>query len=90
MRIRLLTGNNDLHCPGFYEACIKVELSIEISKAMKTVNISCSELANRVGVNPSCITRMLRANDNFTVGTLAKLSMALDYEWHISLKPRTQ
>lgn len=88
MRFKLLSDNNSLHRADFYKEYLKVELSNEVCEVMQSQNISRDELARRMDCSRKKINRILRADDKFTMKTLAKLSMALDYEWDISLVSR--
>ena len=57
------------------------DLSDRIDEQMKTQGISRRELARRTGKRPSEITRWLSGQHNFTLATIAKLSVALNHDF---------
>jgi transcriptional regulator with XRE-family HTH domain len=56
-------------------------------KAMKVKNVNQSELAKRMGVSKSSVSRILSGNRNMTLETLAKMAFALDCKVDVQLKP---
>jgi transcriptional regulator with XRE-family HTH domain len=65
--------------------------SIEFTNAMVTrmreLNVSRSELAARIGVNPAYISKILRGDTNFSLETMVKIAHALDSEFRCHLQP---
>lgn len=57
------------------------DLSDRIDEQMKAQGISRRELARRIGKRPSEITRWLSGQHNFTLATIAKLSVALNHDF---------
>ena len=57
------------------------DLSDRIDEQMKAQGISRRELARRTGKRPSEITRWLSGQHNFTLATIAKLSVALNHDF---------
>jgi transcriptional regulator with XRE-family HTH domain len=65
--------------------------SIEFTNAMVTrmrqLDVSRSELAARIGVNPAYISKILRGDTNFSLETMVKIANALDSDFHCHLQP---
>ena len=57
------------------------DLSDRIDEQMKAQGISRRELARRTGKRPSEVTRWLSGQHNFTLATIAKLSVALNHDF---------
>ncbi len=64
-----------------------LDFTEEIVARMERLGINKSELAKRLGKNPSFITKLLRGNNNFTVETMVKVARKLDSEVRIHLQP---
>src|SRR6266446_6818704 len=67
--------------------------SIEFTNAMLTrmrqLNVSRSQLASKIGVNPAYISKILRGDTNFSLETMVKIANALDSDFHCHLEPAT-
>jgi transcriptional regulator with XRE-family HTH domain len=65
--------------------------SIEFTNAMLTrmrqLDVSRSQLASRIGVNPAYISKILRGDTNFSLETMVKIANALDSEFRCQLQP---
>jgi transcriptional regulator with XRE-family HTH domain len=65
--------------------------SIEFTNAMLTrmhqLDVSRSQLASRIGVNPAYISKILRGDTNFSLETMVKIANALDSEFRCRLQP---
>jgi len=65
--------------------------SIEFTNAMLTrmrqLDVSRSELAGRIGVNPAYISKILRGDTNFSLETMVKIANALHSEFRCHLEP---
>jgi transcriptional regulator with XRE-family HTH domain len=65
--------------------------SIEFTNAMLTrmrqLDVSRSELAARIGVNPAYISKILRGDTNFSLETMVKIANALESEFRCHLEP---
>lgn len=59
----------------------------EVFRLMESRDISRSELARRLGTSPAYVTKILRGNANFTLGTMVKLARALEADLHLQLGP---
>ena len=59
---------------------LKIAILEEIVKAMKTKGISRADLSRKLGTSRAYITRMLRADINFTLMKLVQIAQALETE----------
>lgn len=57
-----------------------LDISASVYMRMKEMGIGKKELARRMGVNPSVVTRIIKGEQNLTLKTLAKLEHALDMD----------
>lgn len=57
----------------------KIEFAERLYNAMTARNISQSALARRCGANRAWINRILNGKENLTLESIAKLSVALEY-----------
>jgi len=65
----------------------KLLITHRILELMEEKGVSRSELAARMGVQPSRVTAMLSGTGNLTIDTLVRAGMALDAELHQSFVP---
>ena len=65
-----------------------LDVTEEICAVMKKKDITRKELAERLGVSPAAITKILRGNSNFTLKTLLSLASALDLDLDVSFRER--
>jgi transcriptional regulator with XRE-family HTH domain len=59
----------------------------DIVDRMLELGLTRKDLADRIGVSPARVTRLLRGLNNFTVGTLVEVSRALDCDLSVALVP---
>jgi plasmid maintenance system antidote protein VapI len=71
---------------GEIEYC-KLEAVEELLQFMKREGINRSELAERMGVPPSRITRLLNGSENLTIATLVRAGRAVGGELKIRFQP---
>jgi plasmid maintenance system antidote protein VapI len=64
----------------------KLEFTEEIVNRMHALRLKKGELARRLGVQPGFVTRLLSGRNNFELGTMVKVSMALDCEFRCHLQ----
>ena len=57
-----------------------MEISAAVYSRMKELNLKKKDLANKMGVNPSQVTKILKGEQSITLRTLAKLEVALDFD----------
>lgn len=65
----------------------KLLISRRILELMEEKSVSRSELAARMGVQPSRVTAMLSGTGNLTIDTLVRAGMALDAELQQTFVP---
>jgi plasmid maintenance system antidote protein VapI len=65
----------------------KLEAVEELLQFMKREGINRSELAERMGVPPSRITRLLNGSENLTIATLVRAGRAVGGELKIRFQP---
>ena len=65
----------------------KLEAVEELLQFMKSEGINRSELAERMGVPPSRITRLLNGSENLTIATLVRAGRAVGGELKIRFQP---
>lgn len=59
-----------------------------MASRMRTLGLSCPELATRLGISPAQVTNLLRGANHFTARTLSEIAMALECDLVIDLVPR--
>ncbi|MEW8049706.1 MAG: helix-turn-helix transcriptional regulator [Candidatus Thiodiazotropha sp.] len=64
-----------------------IEASERISEILKLEEVSKSELARRLGVNRSSVSKMLRGSQNMTLRSFAAMAYALGWKATIDLTP---
>ncbi len=64
-----------------------IEFTEEMLRRMEAKGISRSDLAKRMKVRPSYITKILKGDYNFTLESMAKIARALDTDFRIHLRP---
>ncbi|MDP8244803.1 MAG: helix-turn-helix transcriptional regulator [Candidatus Hinthialibacter antarcticus] len=69
---------------------VLLDFSEMICKAMEEQRISKSELAKKMGKQPSWLSRILGAEHNLTFLTAVEIAMALDMNLKVSWKPTKQ
>lgn len=72
----------------FCMAEIHIELQTQILLSMDKENVSRTELADKLGVNKSHVTRLLQGDKNFTLRTLMKICIALELRPEIFLQKK--
>jgi transcriptional regulator with XRE-family HTH domain len=66
----------------------KLMISEELLQLMRSQGVSRSELARRMGVQPSRVTSMFSGANNFTIETLIRAGRALGAELHQTFCPK--
>lgn len=75
-----------LSLEGEIEFC-KLEAVEELLQFMKREGINRSELAERMGVPPSRITKLLNGSENLTIATLVRAGRSVGAELKIRFQP---
>ncbi|MFO8026209.1 MAG: helix-turn-helix domain-containing protein [Opitutales bacterium] len=68
----------------------KLAVVEELLQFMKREGIKCSELAERMGVGPSRITKMLSGDENLTIDTLVRAGHAVGADLAQTFVPKGQ
>ncbi len=68
----------------------KLMIAEELLQLMEQKRISRSQLAEKMGVQPSRITAMMKGTNNFTIETLVKAGRAVGAELHQHFVPATK
>ena len=63
-----------------------LRFAVELNRRMKGRGIKLKQLANKVGLSPACISRVLRGDENLTLEMMAKLADAVGAEMEIQLR----
>jgi len=71
----------------FWMATAIMEFTEELSRWMEQNGVSRSELAAKIGVSAPYVTKILKGNVNFTIGTMVKLARAVGADLDLHLKP---
>ncbi len=75
--------------PDFLMEKLKVDFLHEVGVIMERESITSAELARRMGVSRARVTKVLNDTDNFQMGTMARISAALNCGMELRLVPRT-
>lgn len=73
---------------AYYEESLFIDVAARIIDAMENLDITRSELARKLNVSPSYVTKILRGHANLSLESLAKLAFALDLKWECLLIPK--
>ena len=63
-----------------------IEFTNAMLRRMRQLDVSRSQLAARIGVNPAYISKILRGDTNFSLETMVKIANALDSEFRCQLQ----
>jgi transcriptional regulator with XRE-family HTH domain len=75
---------------GYWTASVVLKFTEDLCQLMENKNISRVELANRLGVSPAYITKVLRGNINLTIDSMVRLARAVGAMAHIHVAPENQ
>jgi len=64
------------------------QIASVIQRQRKEKGYTQHELANKLGVSQVIVSRLENGEEDFTITTLAKISTALEIEWHNPLEKR--
>lgn len=70
---------------AYAEADIEVKMAVQIAKARERAHLTQGQLAKAIGTTQSVISRIERADQNLTLGTLSKIADALHSDLNIQL-----
>lgn len=74
--------------PDFWEELLIAKVSALLEDAMEEQGITRSELADRLGIRRSGVTKMLTGDRNMTLRTLARAAFHLGQELQVSRAPK--
>lgn len=63
----------------------KLEFALELKKVMDRLEVTNSEMADRLGVSRPMVTKLLRGDANLTIETMVKLCRRLDGNLYIRI-----
>ena len=72
---------------NYWVEMVILEFTEQTLARMKELNISKSQLAEKLGVSPAFVTKLLRGTNNYTLQTMVKVARALDCEYLCHLQP---
>ncbi|MBI5688309.1 MAG: helix-turn-helix transcriptional regulator [Verrucomicrobia bacterium] len=72
---------------AYYVEGAILDFTEQVVARMSAANVSKSELAKKLGVEPSYVTKLLSGSNNYTLETMVKVATALNSEVRISLQP---
>lgn len=67
-----------------------LDLAISICTRMKELGLSKNEVAERAGMKPSALSRIISGEQNLTLATIAKLEHALDVRFDAGFRYGTE
>ncbi len=67
---------------------MKLEFAIAIDSVIKELNLTRSQVAERLETSPAWVTKVLRGDVNLTIESMAKLCNAVGQELQIKVVPR--
>ena len=67
---------------------ILLDITEQVASQMLAQGVKKRDLAERLGVSRSYVTRVLEGTPNLTVRSLVRVSLALDCDLRIELRPR--
>lgn len=71
--------------PYFQLQGVLLDITEKIAIIMQVKNMSYSDLAKKMNVNKSYISRIMNCDENMSLKTLIKISMALDCKVSVSM-----
>lgn len=67
-----------------------LDLAISICTRMKELGLSKNKVAERAGMKPSALSRIISGEQNLTLATIAKLECALDVRFDAGFRYETE
>jgi len=67
---------------------VKIEFAEQMLAQMDALGISRKDLAQRLGVSPAYVTKILRGSTNFTLKSMVGIARALNCELHTYLQKK--
>lgn len=73
--------------PRYWEELARLEFTEKILARMSELSVNRTELAERLDVQPSLVTRLLSGQNNFEMGTMVRIARALNCDFRSHLQP---
>lgn len=73
---------------SYWIIAAKSDFATTIWREMQRQGIGKKQLAEKMGVSPSMMTRIMKGDHNVTIETMAKAAFALDMQLDIQLKSK--
>lgn len=70
---------------GYFVQKAKLEFALELKRVMDRLEVSNSEMADRLGVSRPMVTKLLRGDANLTIETMVKLCRRLEGNLYIRI-----
>jgi transcriptional regulator with XRE-family HTH domain len=72
---------------SYWEARLRHQFAADMLESLSACGISQREFAEKAGVSPGYVSRVLAGNENLSIRTLVKLARALDLEPGVHARP---
>ncbi len=76
--------------PDYWVARLAYRFAGQITRVIAERGLSRADLARRVGVKPSYVTKVLKGDGNYTIKTMVKIAHALGYRADVILRPENE
>jgi len=73
--------------PEYWAERARLEFTREVLSKMHCDNVSRTELASRLDVQPGMVTRLLGGRNNFEIATMVRIALALNCRLRTHLEP---
>ena len=68
---------------GYWKSYSLLQFTLSVTRMMRADKVSGKELASRLGISATQVSKVLRGNENVTIETMAKFADALGATVHI-------
>jgi transcriptional regulator with XRE-family HTH domain len=68
---------------GYWKSYSLLQFTLSVTRMMRTDKVSGKELASRLGISATQVSKVLRGSENVTIETMAKFADALGAAVHI-------
>ncbi len=68
---------------GYWKSFSILQFTTSLTRIMRREKVSGRELASRLAISPTQVSKVLRGNENFTIETMAKFAAVLDAAVHV-------
>lgn len=67
----------------------KIDFAVDLERMMERRGMRKADLAERLGTSPAYITKAMRGDVNFTIGSMVRLARAVEGNLHIHIAAKT-